>query len=180
MSKYVAEQLKPEVVLGDGVMIVVFGFSGIVFAIKMDAFTQSLLVVPSFILKAAVQFSPFVNIFVAFCVNVDELFVAFATPVMFVLKCSFVPFQKTIVTVMLSASGSDTNEDAFKLEFVLIMLSVANGCANIYGVALFGIVVPIHTDELYQSEFITPSFDIAAQVQFCPDKNAFVLFLVNV
>src|SRR3989338_3338964 len=135
----------------------------------MDAFTQSLLFVPSFILKAAVQFSPFVNIFVAFCVNVDELFVAFATPVMFVLKCSFVPFQKTIVTVIESASGSDTNEDAFKLEFVLIMLSVANGCANIYGVALFGAELP----EIITAESLTqivlgsfPSVILAAQVQF--------------
>src|SRR3989344_3871278 len=165
---------------GDNGLIVVFGFSGCVLLIIILAFTQSLDEVPSFTLNAAVQFSPFVNIFVAFCVNVDELFVAFATPVRFVLKCSFVPFQKTIVTVMLSASGSDTNEDAFKLEFVLIMLSVANGCANIYGVALFGTVLLITTDELYQSEFITPSFDIAAQVQFCPMLKIFVLFLVNV
>jgi len=39
LSKYVAEQLKPDVVLGDGVMIVVFGFSGWVFEIVIDAFT---------------------------------------------------------------------------------------------------------------------------------------------
>src|SRR3989344_1904437 len=153
---------------GDNGLIVVFGFSGCVLLIIILAFTQSLDEVPSFTLNAAVQFSPLKNLFVAFSVNVYDAFVAFVCDVLFALKCSTVMFlQKTISTVIESASGSDTNEDAFKLEFVLIMLSVANGCANIYGVALFGTVLLINTDAFtHDSEFIIKSFVLAAQVQF--------------
>ena len=48
------------------------------------------------------------------------------------------------------------------------------------GVALFGALFWITTDEFIQSEFITPSFTIDAHVQVLPAKNIFVLFLINV
>src|SRR3989338_10423106 len=94
------------------------------------------------------------------------MFEAFTTFVKLVLKCNLEPFQNTISTVNVSLSKSCTNEDVFKLEFALSTVFEVNGIEKINGVALFGIVLFITTDEFIQFELMKPSLAFIAQVQF--------------